>query len=81
MIKACLGLIKKDSGDVKILGKDIEDAKLSIAYVPQKDSVNWDFPISVYDVVMMVDYPYLKRFAKPSDKDKIHVEDALKKWV
>ena len=61
-IKAVLGLIKKDKGEVKILGKTIKNAKNDIAYVPQKDSVNWNFPATVYDVVMMGSYPYMKNF-------------------
>ena len=51
LIKAVIGFAKKDKGEIKVLGKDIELAKTDIAYVPQKDSVNWNFPISVMDVV------------------------------
>ena len=76
-IKAILGLIKKEKGDVKILGNDINSTKQNVAYVPQKDSVNWDFPISVYDVVMMGRYPHMKSFAKADKKDYDCVNDAL----
>ena len=76
-IKAILGLIKKEKGDVKILGNDINSTKQNVAYVPQKDSVNWDFPISVYDVVMMGRYPHMKSFAKADKKDHDCVNDAL----
>ena len=76
-IKAILGLIKKEKGDVKILGNDIKSTKQNVAYVPQKDSVNWDFPISVYDVVMMGRYPHMKSFAKADKKDYDCVNDAL----
>lgn len=77
LIKSCLGLIRKDSGQIKILGKNIEKAKTNIAYVAQKDTVNWNFPTTVYDVVMMGRYPYLKKFQKPKQKDKDVVIDAL----
>lgn len=76
-IKSILGLIKKEKGDVKILGNDIKSTKQNVAYVPQKDSVNWDFPISVYDVVMMGRYPHMKSFAKADKKDYDCVNDAL----
>lgn len=76
-IKAVLGLIKKDKGEVKILGKTIKNAKNDIAYVPQKDSVNWNFPATVYDVVMMGRYPYMKTFGKANKKDDDIVENSL----
>lgn len=77
LLKAVLGLIDKDGGSVKVFGRDIKNARLDIAYVPQKDSVNWDFPISVYDVVMMGRFPYIKSFKKPSGKDEQIVKDAM----
>ena len=48
LLKSILGLIKIDGGDIKILDENIDSAKTKIAYVPQKDSVNWDFPTTVY---------------------------------
>lgn len=77
LIKAILNLIKKDRGEVKIFGKPLEEVKTNIAYVPQKDSVNWNFPTTVYDVVMMGRYPYIKKFSSPSDRDKDKVQAAL----
>lgn len=77
LLKAVLGLIKKDSGEVKILGKDLKDAKLDLAYVPQKDSVNWNFPIRVYDVVKMGRFPYLGSFKKLRAIDKEKIDHAM----
>lgn len=77
LIKAILGLIKKDRGEVKVFSKPLEEVKTNIAYVPQKDSVNWNFPTTVYDVVMMGRYPYIKKFRGPSDRDKDKVQAAL----
>ena len=77
LIKAILNLIKKARGEVKIFGKPLEEVKTNIAYVPQKDSVNWNFPTTVYDVVMMGRYPYIKKFSSPSDRDKDKVQAAL----
>lgn len=70
-IKAILGLIKKDCGDIKILGKDLDKVRSSIAYVPQKDSVNWNFPTTVIDVVTMGLYKNMKAFGPTSDKKNL----------
>src|SRR5437763_14559400 len=52
-IKAILGLIPTDAGSVTILGTTIADARSRIAYVPQRSSVDWDFPITVFAMVLM----------------------------
>ncbi|BFL73027.1 MULTISPECIES: metal ABC transporter ATP-binding protein [Anaerococcus] len=76
-IKAILGLIKKDRGEIKILNKSLEEVKTSIAYVPQKDSVNWQFPTTVIDVVMMGMYKKMKSFGRISNKEKALAMAAL----
>ena len=53
MIKACLGLIPKVSGSVRILGKDYSHIRGQVGYVPQRESVDWDFPVSALDVTCM----------------------------
>lgn len=78
LIKAVLELIKRNSGDVKILGKSLKEITKNIAYVPQKDSVNWDFPITVFDVVMMGRYAHLPVGKKPTAEDKKAVIEAIK---
>ena len=57
LFKAILGLIEPNSGTIKIFGKDIKDSRSRIAYVPQKDEVDWTFPATVKDVVMMGRFP------------------------
>lgn len=64
-LKASLGILPKVSGDVRIFGKPVKAARDRIAYVPQRASVDWDFPTTVMDVVMMGLYArvgLLKRF-------------------
>lgn len=75
LLKSILGLIKSDSGHVEVFEKSIKDVSKNIAYVPQKGSVNWDFPISVFDVVLMGRYAYIPTGKRPSKQDK---EIALK---
>ena len=74
LLKALLGLLTVISGSVKFyidhhLAMDKSDYK-KIAYVPQSGSVDWDFPTTVLDVVLMGRYGHLGWFKRPSKKDK-----------
>lgn len=53
MIKAMLGLVPALAGDVRIFGSKLRQARRRIAYIPQRTSVDWDFPASAEDVVAM----------------------------
>lgn len=53
LLKAALGVIPRLSGEVTVFGKPIDAARDRIAYVPQRASVDWDFPTTVIDVVLM----------------------------
>jgi manganese/zinc/iron transport system ATP- binding protein len=53
LMKAMIDLVPKVSGQVKVLGGAVASQRHKIAYVPQRESVDWDFPASVLDVVMM----------------------------
>lgn len=53
LLKAALGVIPRLSGEVTVFGQPIEAARARIAYVPQRASVDWDFPTTVIDVVLM----------------------------
>ncbi|MEM8958599.1 MAG: metal ABC transporter ATP-binding protein [Pseudomonadota bacterium] len=53
LLKAALGVIPRLSGDVTVFGEPVETARARIAYVPQRASVDWDFPTTVIDVVLM----------------------------
>ena len=77
LLKAIMGLVKPASGTIKIFGKPITQQRKSIAYVPQRASVDWDFPINVFDVVMMGRYGHLGWFGRPGPRDKKIVRDAL----
>lgn len=78
LIKSCLDLIKPISGQVTILGSKLKSIQNKIAYVPQKESVDWDFPITVFDLVLMGCYGRLKPFFRPSKQDKEEVYYYLK---
>ncbi|MFG0245818.1 MAG: metal ABC transporter ATP-binding protein [Phycisphaerales bacterium JB052] len=55
-IKACLGLVPKASGQVEFWGQPYRKARSRVGYVPQRESVDWDFPVSALDVVCMGRY-------------------------
>jgi manganese/zinc/iron transport system ATP- binding protein len=75
LLKALLGMLKPMSGKVEFFGEPLKKIKKRIAYVPQRTSVDWDFPITVLEVVLMGRYHKLKLFKWASKKDK---EEALK---
>ncbi|SEG30011.1 metal ABC transporter ATP-binding protein [Algoriphagus boritolerans] len=70
LIKAVMGLITPTSGYVKVFDKPLNDVRARISYVPQRESVDWNFPASVLDVVMMGTYGKLGLFRRPGKKEK-----------
>lgn len=79
LMKAILGVIDKTSGYVEIFGEEVDQVKGKIAYVPQSGSVDWDFPTTVLDVVMMGTYGKLGLFKKPGKRERDLALSALKK--
>ena len=75
LIKAMLDLIKPISGKVSFYGQSYKSQIKKIGYVPQSGSVDWDFPASVLDVVLMGTYGQVGWFKRPGKKEK---ESALK---
>ena len=68
-IKACLGLVSSLSGSVEFFGKDLKSVRHRVAYVPQRESVDWDFPITVAELVVMGRYGRLGLFSRPKKED------------
>lgn len=77
LFKSILGIIEPNSGEIIIKGKDISDVRKLIAYVPQKDDVDWDFPATVKDVVMMGRYPHKKLLQRLNKEDHQITNDAM----
>lgn len=75
LLKTALGLIKPLSGSVRFFGKQLSQVRQKVAYVPQKEMVDWDFPATVFDVVLMGRYGRLGLFRWPSKSDRM---DAMK---
>ncbi len=70
LIKAALGLVPLASGKVEIHGKSYDEQRHLVGYVPQRESVDWDFPVTVRDVVLMGTYGRLGWFRRPGKAEK-----------
>lgn len=70
LIKAILGLLPIAAGQVLIAGRPYRDQRHLVGYVPQRGSVDWDFPTSVLDVVMMGRYGALGWFRRPGPRER-----------
>ena len=79
LLKAILNLIQKERGEVAILGKTIKEMRTKVAYVPQRSSIDWDFPITVFDTVLLGTYPNLGLFKRPKKTDKAFAHECLEK--
>ncbi len=79
LLKAAMGIVPVVSGQVSFFGKPLKEARYQVAYVPQRASVDWDFPATVYDVVLMGLYPILGLLRRVSKADKAKVAESLAK--
>lgn len=79
LIKAILGLIRAAAGQVLIYGQPYLEQRRVVGYVPQRESVDWDFPTSVLDVVMMGRYGSLGWIRRPGRQEQTLALEALDK--
>lgn len=77
MLKAALGIIKPLAGTTTVFGKPVSVQRNRIAYVPQRASVDWDFPTRVIDVVLMGLYPQLGLLGRVRTAHRAKAEDCL----
>lgn len=80
LLKSILGLIPRDTGNIKYFDSlSIEEARPKIAYVPQREDIDWDFPINALDVVMMGLTPRLGLFKWANHSDKVFCYECLER--
>jgi manganese/iron transport system ATP-binding protein len=81
LFKSIMGFVKPKSGSVKINGEPVRAAlkKHIVAYVPQAEEVDWQFPVSVWDVAMMGRYGAMNFLRIPRAVDKTKVEESLRR--
>jgi len=79
LIKTIMGLIPAASGYIKIFDQTLDNVRKRVSYVPQRESVDWEFPASVMDVVLMGRYGQLGLFRRPRKADKDAAMECLEK--
>jgi len=77
LIRAVLGLVKPVAGRVAIFGRPYEEQRSLVAYVPQRTSVDWDFPTNVLDVVTMGRYGSVGWLRRPRKRERAAALAAL----
>ena len=79
LIKSVTGLVRPVAGHITIFGKPYQEQRHLVGYVPQRNSVDWDFPTTVLDVVMMGRYGGLGWFRRPGPAERALALEALEK--
>ncbi len=81
LFKAIMGFVRPSRGTVTIGGHEVRDAQKKnwVAYVPQAEEVDWTFPVSVWDVVMMGRYGFMNFLRIPRAEDKRLVQESLER--
>lgn len=79
LFKAIMGFVRPSKGSVTIGGRPVKEAQKKnwVAYVPQSEEVDWTFPVSVWDVVMMGRYGFMNFLRTPRAEDKRLVRESL----
>lgn len=78
LIKTALGLVPSVAGEVRVFGRPFAPGRGDIAYVPQRSSLEWDFPTDVLDVVTMGTYGGLGWFRRPGEAERLRARAALR---
>jgi manganese/iron transport system ATP-binding protein len=81
LFKSIMGFVKPTCGAIRVCGMAVKDAlkRNIVAYVPQSEEVDWNFPVSVHDVVMMGRYGYMNFLRMASKEDHRKVDEALER--
>ena len=79
LIKSAMNLIPANSGNVRMLGSELDKVRKRVSYVPQRESVDWDYPVSVFDVILMGRYRPGRLFLPLSAEDRKIAEESLER--
>jgi manganese/iron transport system ATP-binding protein len=81
IFKAIMGFVRPSRGEVRLCGLPVDEAlkKNIVAYVPQSEDVDWNFPVLVETVVMMGRYGHMNFLRMPSRADRYKVDEALER--
>lgn len=70
LLQACLDMIERDSGEILLFGRPFDPREGLLAYIPQKEDIDWEFPVTVQDVVLMGRNAGLGWFGRPGKNDR-----------
>ena len=79
LFKSILGLVRPLRGEVRVFGRPVAEARADISYMPQVDEVDWDFPVSVRDVVLMGRWRHPRPFRRWTAEDRDHAAEAIER--
>ncbi len=79
LLKSIVGLLTPSAGHVRVFGRPFREVRRRVAYVPQRSAVDWDFPTTVHDVVMMGRYAHLGWFRRPGATERRMAHAALER--
>jgi manganese/zinc/iron transport system ATP- binding protein len=77
LLKAALGLVPLAGGMVRLFGQPLERVRRRVGYVPQRETVDWDFPVSVMDVVLMGTYSRVGWLRRPGAAERAVARESL----
>lgn len=77
LIKAILGLVPLNSGYSRVYGQELKQVRKRVSYIPQRQTVDWDFPATVLDVVLMGRYQQRGMFSRITSEDRVIAKEAL----
>jgi manganese/zinc/iron transport system ATP- binding protein len=77
LLKTIMGEVKPDTGWVKLLDRPLAEVLGKVGYVPQRETVDWDFPVTVFDVALMGTYGGLGWFGRPGKRHRARAMEAL----
>ncbi len=77
LLKSILGLVPIAAGEVRIFGRPLDEQRHRVSYVPQRGSVDWDFPTTVLDVVLMGLYRKVGWIRRPGERERAQAMRAL----
>lgn len=77
LLKTMVGLIKPQTGSISLFGTSLAVCRSSIAYIPQRAAIDWDFPVTVLDVVLMGRYGHVGWFGRLKKEDTLYALQAL----
>ncbi len=77
LFKSVLGLVQPDAGTIRLNGYEMDEVRRNFSYIPQKEEIDWSFPATVFDIVLMGRYPHREVFERINQEDRESVRKAL----